>query len=201
MSSSLVNRGKVWVGWFFEVLSVHSCVHFLKLSHYVLLYNHRSESEGVLVDLSDTTPSSSGSTSSPDTDLRLAMELSARAQEEEERRRKEEEEELERILQLSLLEKWQSKMREGKTKGVPVIAITINFFIYTFLQIHTALCCHWHTTTLSYILSLESTSEKFFLIQKISNFFFHDFYCFPFSFPPLKRWSRMYFIRNPVLLF
>ncbi|XP_051751738.1 ankyrin repeat domain-containing protein 13A [Ctenopharyngodon idella] len=64
-----------------------------------------SESEGVLVDLSDTTPSSSGSTSSPDTDLRLAMELSARAQEEEERRRKEEEEELERILQLSLLEK------------------------------------------------------------------------------------------------
>ncbi|XP_067295409.1 ankyrin repeat domain-containing protein 13A isoform X2 [Pseudorasbora parva] len=64
-----------------------------------------SESEGVLVDLSDTTPSSSGSTSSPDTELRLAMELSARAQEEEERRRKEEEEELERILQLSLTEK------------------------------------------------------------------------------------------------
>ncbi|XP_051515244.1 ankyrin repeat domain-containing protein 13A-like isoform X1 [Myxocyprinus asiaticus] len=62
-------------------------------------------SEGVLVDLSDTTPSSSGSTSSPDTDLRLAMELSARAQEEEERRRKEEEEELERIIQLSLKEK------------------------------------------------------------------------------------------------
>lgn len=87
------------------MLFVHFCVHFLNLSHYVLLYNHRSESEGVLVDLSDTTPSSSGSTSSPDTDLRLAMELSARAQEEEERRRKEEEEELERILQLSLLEK------------------------------------------------------------------------------------------------
>ncbi|XP_056119811.1 ankyrin repeat domain-containing protein 13A isoform X1 [Rhinichthys klamathensis goyatoka] len=64
-----------------------------------------SESEGVLVDLSDTTPSSSVSTSSPDTDLRLAMELSARAQEEEERRRKEEEAELERILQLSLMEK------------------------------------------------------------------------------------------------
>lgn len=64
-----------------------------------------SGSEGVLVDLSDTTPSSSGSASSPDTDLRLAMELSARAQEEEEKRRKEEEEELERILQLSLTEK------------------------------------------------------------------------------------------------
>uniref|UniRef100_A0A8C2AKX5 Ankyrin repeat domain 13A n=1 Tax=Cyprinus carpio TaxID=7962 RepID=A0A8C2AKX5_CYPCA len=64
-----------------------------------------SGSEGVLVDLSDTTPSSSGSTSSPDTDLQLAMELSARAQEEEERKKKEEEEELQRILQLSLTEK------------------------------------------------------------------------------------------------
>lgn len=65
-----------------------------------------SGSEGVLVDLSDTTtPSSSGSTSSPDSELRLAMEISARAQEEEDRRRKQEEEELERILQLSLTEK------------------------------------------------------------------------------------------------
>lgn len=64
-----------------------------------------SGSEGVLVDLSDTTPSSPGSTSSPDSELRLAMELSARAQEEEERTRKEEEEELQRILQLSLTEK------------------------------------------------------------------------------------------------
>uniref|UniRef100_A0A8C1L6P2 Ankyrin repeat domain 13A n=1 Tax=Cyprinus carpio TaxID=7962 RepID=A0A8C1L6P2_CYPCA len=64
-----------------------------------------SGSEGVLVDLSDTTPSSSGSTSSPDTDLQLAMELSTRAQEEEERKKKEEEEELQRILQLSLTEK------------------------------------------------------------------------------------------------
>ncbi|XP_016297234.1 ankyrin repeat domain-containing protein 13A-like [Sinocyclocheilus anshuiensis] len=64
-----------------------------------------SGSEGVLVDLSDTTPSSPGSTSSPDSELRLAMELSSRAQEEEERRRKEEEEELQRILQLSLTEK------------------------------------------------------------------------------------------------
>ncbi|XP_030646882.1 ankyrin repeat domain-containing protein 13A [Chanos chanos] len=62
-------------------------------------------SEGVLVDLGDTTPTSSGSTSSPDSDLRLAMELSAQSQAEEERRRKEEEEELERILQLSLTEK------------------------------------------------------------------------------------------------
>ncbi|XP_052411804.1 ankyrin repeat domain-containing protein 13A isoform X1 [Carassius gibelio] len=64
-----------------------------------------SGSEGVLVDLSDTTPSSPGSTSSPDSELRLALELSTRAQEEEERRRKEEEEELQRILQLSLTEK------------------------------------------------------------------------------------------------
>ncbi|KAA0716735.1 Ankyrin repeat domain-containing protein 13A [Triplophysa tibetana] len=64
-----------------------------------------SVSEGVLVDLSDTTPSSSGSVSSPDIDLRLAMELSAQAQEEEERKRKKEEEDLERILQLSLTEK------------------------------------------------------------------------------------------------
>ncbi|XP_017307079.1 ankyrin repeat domain-containing protein 13A isoform X1 [Ictalurus punctatus] len=62
-------------------------------------------SEGVLVDVSETTPTSTDSASSPDSDLRLAMELSARAQEEEERRRKEEEEELERILQLSLTEK------------------------------------------------------------------------------------------------
>lgn len=64
-----------------------------------------SGSEGVLVDLSDTTPSSPGSTSSPDSELRLAMELSTRAQEEEERTRKEEEEELQRIIQLSLTEK------------------------------------------------------------------------------------------------
>ncbi|XP_056603073.1 ankyrin repeat domain-containing protein 13A [Triplophysa dalaica] len=64
-----------------------------------------SGSEGVLVDLSDTTPSSTGSVSSPDIDLRLAMELSAQAQEEEERKRKKEEEDLERILQLSLTEK------------------------------------------------------------------------------------------------
>ncbi|KAK3539308.1 hypothetical protein QTP86_034536 [Hemibagrus guttatus] len=62
-------------------------------------------SEGVLVDLSETTPTSTDSASSPDSDLQMAIELSARAQEEEERRRKEEEEELERILQLSLTEK------------------------------------------------------------------------------------------------
>ncbi|KAM9446653.1 ankyrin repeat domain-containing protein 13A [Clarias gariepinus] len=62
-------------------------------------------SEGVLVDLSETTPTSTDSASSLDSDLRLAMELSARAQEEEEKKRKEEEEELARILQLSLTEK------------------------------------------------------------------------------------------------
>uniref|UniRef100_A0A3Q4H0S2 Ankyrin repeat domain 13A n=1 Tax=Neolamprologus brichardi TaxID=32507 RepID=A0A3Q4H0S2_NEOBR len=61
---------------------------------------------GVLVDYRDTSsPPSSASASSPESDLRLAMELSARAQEEEERMRKQEEEELERILQLSLTEK------------------------------------------------------------------------------------------------
>ncbi|KAM3867796.1 ankyrin repeat domain-containing protein 13A [Diretmus argenteus] len=66
----------------------------------------RSVPEGVLVDYADTSsPASSVSTSSPDSDLRLAMELSARAQEKEERRRKQEEEDLERILQLSLTEK------------------------------------------------------------------------------------------------
>ncbi|XP_071369741.1 ankyrin repeat domain-containing protein 13A isoform X2 [Centroberyx affinis] len=66
----------------------------------------RSIPEGVLVEYGDTSsPASSVSASSPDSDLRLAMELSARAQEEEENRRKQEEEELERILQLSLTEK------------------------------------------------------------------------------------------------
>ncbi|KAM3611765.1 uncharacterized protein V6R79_023887 [Siganus canaliculatus] len=66
----------------------------------------RSIPEGVLVDYGDTSsPASSLSTTSPDTELRLAMELSARAQAEEERLRKQEEEELERILQLSLTEK------------------------------------------------------------------------------------------------
>ncbi|XP_035761059.1 ankyrin repeat domain-containing protein 13A [Neolamprologus brichardi] len=66
----------------------------------------RSIPEGVLVDYRDTSsPPSSASASSPESDLRLAMELSARAQEEEERMRKQEEEELERILQLSLTEK------------------------------------------------------------------------------------------------
>lgn len=66
----------------------------------------RSLPEGALVDLADTSsPASSFSTLSPDTDLRLAMELSAQAQEEEEKLRKQEEEELERILQLSLTDK------------------------------------------------------------------------------------------------
>lgn len=61
---------------------------------------------GPLVDLGDSTsPGSTGSTSSPDSDLQLAMELSAQAQEEEERRRRQEEEDLERILKLSLTEK------------------------------------------------------------------------------------------------
>ena len=66
----------------------------------------RSIPEGALVDLADTSsPASSFSTLSPDTDLRLAMELSAQAQEEEERLRKQEEDELERILRLSLTDK------------------------------------------------------------------------------------------------
>ncbi|XP_059192261.1 ankyrin repeat domain-containing protein 13A [Centropristis striata] len=70
----------------------------------------RSIPEGVLVEYDNTTPSpvspvSSPSASSPDSELRLAMELSARAQEEEDKMRKQEEEELERILQLSLTEK------------------------------------------------------------------------------------------------
>lgn len=66
----------------------------------------RSIPEGVLVEYGDTSsPASSPSASSGDSELRLAMELSARAQEEEEKMRKQEEEELERILQLSLTEK------------------------------------------------------------------------------------------------
>lgn len=66
----------------------------------------RSIPEGMLGECGDTSsPASSPSASSADTELRLAMELSARAQEEEEKRRKQEEEELERILQLSLTEK------------------------------------------------------------------------------------------------
>ncbi|XP_028270665.1 ankyrin repeat domain-containing protein 13A [Parambassis ranga] len=66
----------------------------------------RSIPEGLLVDIGDSSSlATSPSVSSPDSDLRLAMELSARAQEEEERMRKQEEEELERILQLSLTEK------------------------------------------------------------------------------------------------
>ncbi|XP_070690023.1 ankyrin repeat domain-containing protein 13A [Pempheris klunzingeri] len=66
----------------------------------------RSIPEGVLVEYGDTpSPASSPPVSSPDSDLRLAMELSAQAQLEEERIRKQEEEELEMILQLSLTEK------------------------------------------------------------------------------------------------
>ncbi|XP_061585110.1 ankyrin repeat domain-containing protein 13A [Cololabis saira] len=62
--------------------------------------------EGVLVEYADTSsPASSPSASSPDSELHLAMELSARAQQEEERLRKQEEADLERILQLSLTEK------------------------------------------------------------------------------------------------
>lgn len=66
----------------------------------------RSIPEGVLVEYGDTSsPASSLSASSPDSDLRMAMELSAQAQQEEEKMRKLEDEELERILQLSLTEK------------------------------------------------------------------------------------------------
>lgn len=66
----------------------------------------RSIPEGVLVEYGDTPSTvSSPSASSPDSELRMAMELSARAQEEEDKIRKQEEEELERILQLSLTEK------------------------------------------------------------------------------------------------
>ncbi|XP_066545397.1 ankyrin repeat domain-containing protein 13A [Amia ocellicauda] len=68
--------------------------------------SERAVPEGLLVDLGATVgPASSASAASPDSDLKLAMQLSARQQEEEQRRRKEEEEELERILQLSLTEK------------------------------------------------------------------------------------------------
>ncbi|XP_072288867.1 ankyrin repeat domain-containing protein 13A [Eucyclogobius newberryi] len=66
----------------------------------------RSIPEGALVDIEDaSSPASSFTTLSPDTDLRLAMELSAQAQEEEERLQKQEDQELERILQLSLTDK------------------------------------------------------------------------------------------------
>lgn len=65
----------------------------------------RSLPEGALVDHNASSPASSLSASSPDSDLRLAMELSTQAQEEEERLRKQEEEDLERILQLSLTDK------------------------------------------------------------------------------------------------
>uniref|UniRef100_A0A3Q2Z703 Ankyrin repeat domain 13A n=1 Tax=Hippocampus comes TaxID=109280 RepID=A0A3Q2Z703_HIPCM len=58
------------------------------------------------LDYADTSsPTSTFSASSHDSELHLAMELSVRAQEREERLRKQEEEELERILQLSLTEK------------------------------------------------------------------------------------------------
>ncbi|CAM9333979.1 unnamed protein product [Lampetra planeri] len=55
----------------------------------------RSIPEGVLIEYGDTSsPASSLSATSPDSDLHLAMELSARAQEQEEKLRKQEEEEL-----------------------------------------------------------------------------------------------------------
>uniref|UniRef100_A0A8C5ERJ2 Ankyrin repeat domain-containing protein n=1 Tax=Gouania willdenowi TaxID=441366 RepID=A0A8C5ERJ2_GOUWI len=61
---------------------------------------------GALDDYRDTSsPASSPSASSAESELRLAMELSARVQEEEERIQKLEEEQLKRILQLSLTEK------------------------------------------------------------------------------------------------
>ncbi|XP_028314327.1 ankyrin repeat domain-containing protein 13A isoform X2 [Gouania willdenowi] len=66
----------------------------------------RSILGGALDDYRDTSsPASSPSASSAESELRLAMELSARVQEEEERIQKLEEEQLKRILQLSLTEK------------------------------------------------------------------------------------------------
>ncbi|XP_039627723.1 ankyrin repeat domain-containing protein 13A isoform X1 [Polypterus senegalus] len=61
----------------------------------------RAAQESLLMNM----PISTCREDSPDSDLTLAMELSARIQEEEERKRKEEQEELERILQLSLIDK------------------------------------------------------------------------------------------------
>ncbi|XP_034026146.1 ankyrin repeat domain-containing protein 13A isoform X2 [Thalassophryne amazonica] len=66
----------------------------------------RSIPEGLPGEPGDTSsPTSSLSATSPDSDLHLALELSVQAQEQEERLRKQEEEELERILQLSLIDK------------------------------------------------------------------------------------------------
>uniref|UniRef100_A0A3P8UBJ1 Ankyrin repeat domain 13A n=1 Tax=Amphiprion percula TaxID=161767 RepID=A0A3P8UBJ1_AMPPE len=73
--------------------------------HQSLLESRRDTSQVRTIMTDTSSPASSPSASSPDSDLRLAMELSARVQEEEERMRKQEEEELERILQLSLTEK------------------------------------------------------------------------------------------------
>uniref|UniRef100_A0A8C5CSF5 Ankyrin repeat domain 13A n=1 Tax=Gadus morhua TaxID=8049 RepID=A0A8C5CSF5_GADMO len=72
--------------------------------HQSLLETRGTPGQGALTDYGDTSsPASSGS--SPEAELRLAMELSARALEEEETRKKQEEEELHRTLELSLIEK------------------------------------------------------------------------------------------------
>nr|XP_005999511.1 PREDICTED: ankyrin repeat domain-containing protein 13A [Latimeria chalumnae] len=65
----------------------------------------RAVQESLLLQSSATCDSKTTESSSLDPDLKLAMELSAKEQKEQEKQRQEEEAELERILQLSLVEK------------------------------------------------------------------------------------------------
>lgn len=102
----------------------------LNLSSFFQSYS-RSIPEGLLVEVGNSvSPVSSPSASSHDSDLHLAMELSARAQEEVERKRKQEDEELERILQLSLTEKWKGERGNFKTTFLePEVTTTPQCFL------------------------------------------------------------------------
>lgn len=86
--------------------------HFLSLSPFsIRTPQHKSSPESS----SDSTPTNEAP-HSYDEQLRLAMELSAREQEEAELRQRQEEEELQRIIQLSLMEKWYES-EQTKFKG------------------------------------------------------------------------------------
>lgn len=91
-------------------------------------------------------------------------------------------------------------MREGKTKGVPVIAITIKTFLFIpffrFTQLSVATDIRLHLV--SYLVWSRHLKRFCFLIQKMSNFF--SWFDFSF-FPSFKEVITHVFYKKSVLLF
>lgn len=75
-----------------------------------------------------------------DDDLRLALQLSQQTLTEDEKRRQQEEEELERILKLSMQEKWPGGPKLRLSARVPPESATLKFFFMGNLQVKMCMC-------------------------------------------------------------